>query len=109
MKKIIVALFEISLIACSSPSEAGPSDEEKAIFSGECQKFIKDNAPIVGGAGRVETAVFDIYEKKGKLVVEVGYKQGTFNNTYTTRLCVIDSDKGTMSSPSPLNDSEWRK
>lgn len=101
MRHLIAVLFIISLAACS-----GPSDEEKKIASKECPEFIEQN---MKSTKSIETKIFDIYSKKGKVVVEVGYKDKYSDDSYSVRLCVLDSEKGTISSPSPLNDSEWKK
>lgn len=96
-----------SLPTLTEREKVSYSEDKNSIAKRECQKFIRENAPSVGGEGDMETTVFDIYEKKGKLVVEVGYKQGSYGETYTTRLCIIDNEKGTISSPSVFNQSEW--
>ena len=104
-------LMIYALMASCIPDEKDKSSSkhsDDSIALTECQEFIKKNAPHIGGAGLMESTVFDSYKKNGNLVVEVGYKQGD-GDTYRTRLCIIDSDKGTISSPSIFNESEWRK
>lgn len=90
-----------------SPSFGGlfrPSNEEKEMANLECPKFIKSEM------NAYDAKVFDIYSKKGKVVAEVGYKQfSSPGDSYSVRLCILDREKGTISSPSPLNDSEWKK
>lgn len=99
MKKLLAVTVAVSLTAC------GPSSEEKQIAEKECPKFIKEQM-----TGVYKTKVFDVYSKKGKVVVEVGYQdRHSKGDSYSVRLCVLDSEKGTISSPSPLNDSEWKK
>lgn len=101
MKNLIAAAFVLSLMGCS-----GPSDEEEQIASKECPEFIEKN---MKSREPIETKIFDIYPKKGKVVVEVGYRDKYSDDSYSVRLCILDSEKGTISSPSPLNDTEWRK
>jgi hypothetical protein len=99
MKKLLITMLAVPLAAC------GPSSEEKKIAEEECPRFIKEQM-----SGAYEAKVFDIYSKKGKVVAEVGYKdRHSRGDSYSVRLCVLDREKGTISSPSPLNDSEWKK
>ena len=101
MKHLVSTVLVLSLAACS-----GPSSEEKEIAKKECPEFIEKN---MSGGKSIETKIFDIYTKKGKVVVEVGYRDKYSDDSYSVRLCVLDSEKGTISSPSPMNDSEWKK
>jgi len=101
LKHLISALLIMSLAACS-----GPSSEEKEIATKECPEFIEKN---MSDRKSIETKILDIYAKKGKVVVEVGYRDKYSDDSYSVRLCVLDSEKGTISSPSPMNDSEWSK
>ena len=80
--------------------------EGKRVAEKECQDFVREQIRYV-----LETKVFDVYSKKGSVVVEVGYKEAGRNqgNSYSVRLCVLDKEKGTISLPSPLNDGEWKK
>ncbi len=83
------------------------SDEEKTFASSNCGDFIMKE---MGGKYEIETHIFDIYKKKGNLVVEVGYRNKyKSDDSYSLRLCVIDKEKGYISSPSPLKDTEWAK
>ena len=105
MKRLIAALCAVLLVACS-----GLSDEEKNLYSSECQKFVKENAPGQFGSMGFDMKVFDIYKKKGHWVLEVGYKRkADRGDSYSVRLCVVDAENGRLSLPSPINDSEWRK
>jgi hypothetical protein len=105
MKQPIAALCSVLLVACS-----GLSDEEKNLYSSECQKFVEENAPGQFGSYGFDMKVFDIYKKKGSWVVEVGYKRRADNrDSYSVRLCVVDAENGRLSLPSPMNDREWRK
>lgn len=105
MKKLIAAIFSVLLVACS-----GLSDEEKNLYSSECQKFVEENAPGRFGSMGFDMKVFDIYKKKGSWVVEVGYKRrADYGDTYSVRLCVVDAKNGRLSLPSPMNERDWRK
>lgn len=99
MKRLLTVILALPLAACF-----GPSNEEKEMANLECPKFIKSEM------NAYDAKVFDIYSKKGKVVAEVGYKQfSSPGDSYSVRLCILDREKGTISSPSPLNDSEWKK
>ena len=101
MKKLLAVLLTALLTAC------GPSSDEIKLAEKECVKFINEQ---MSGAYTSRTKVFDVYSKKGKVVAEVGYQdRHTRGDSYSVRLCVLDIEKGTISSPSPLNDSEWKK
>jgi hypothetical protein len=93
-------ILALPLAAC------GPSSEEKKVAEKECQDFVREQIRYV-----FETKVFEVYSKKGNVVVEVGYKEAGNHrgDSYSVRLCVLDNKKGTISLPSPLNDSEWKK
>lgn len=44
--------------------------------------------------------------------MEIGYKIVKYQDhtePYSVRLCVVDLEKKTVTLPSPLNYSEWRK
>jgi hypothetical protein len=106
---ILAGLIFVGIGHAQAFSFFGPSDDEKKIVSSKCEEFISREMP-----GAVQTHVFDVYKKKGKLVAEVGYRKNEFgigsgSGAYSVRLCIVDLEKGTLSSPSPLNDSEWRK
>lgn len=101
MKKIILILLAF-ITGCT-----GISDEEKTFVSSTCGDFIMKE---MGGEYKIETHIFDVYKKKGNLVAEVGYRDKyKSDDSYSVRLCVIDKEKGSISSPSPLNDTEWAK
>jgi hypothetical protein len=103
-EKLLAVILAVPLAATAG--WFGPSDEEKKLAKDECPKFIEKN---MKRRKSIETKIFDIYTKKGKVVVEVGYKDKYSDDSYSVRLCVLDSEKGTISSPSPMNESEWRK
>jgi len=105
MKKLIAVLCSALLVACS-----GLSDEERNLYSSECEKFVEQNAPGRLGSMGFDMKVFDIYKKKSKWVVEVGYKRrADYGDTYSVRLCVVDPENGRLSLPSLMNQSEWQK
>lgn len=98
MKTLLGAILAVLLVAC------GPSSEDKKKAEKECQNFVKEQFRTY------ETKVFDVYSKKGSVVVEVGYQdRDTRGDSYAVRLCVFDREKGTITLPSPLNNSEWKK
>ncbi len=99
MKAACAALFTLTLVACS------PSAEKIEEASKECEAFI---AKEMNGRD-LETKVFDTWTKDGAIVVEVGYKERSSSGSYSVRKCVYDEAKGRISSPSPLNDSQWSK
>jgi hypothetical protein len=103
MKKLAPVLLALSLIGCS-----GPSQEEIRAASNACKEFIAEE---MGPRGKhsVETKVFDVWEKRGAIVVEVGYRKIYTSGSYSVRKCIYDEKKGRLSSPSPLSDSEWNK
>ena len=100
MNKMVVVLLAASLSACS-----GPSKEETEVASQACREFIAKNMSV----SEDNTKVFDIWSKNGAIVMDVGYKEKSWDDSYSVRKCVYDEEKGTISSPSPLNDSEWQK
>lgn len=98
MKTLFGAILAVLLVAC------GPSSEDKKMAEKECQNFVKEQFRTY------ETKVFDVYSKKGSVVVEVGYQdRDTRFDSYAVRLCVFNREKGTITLPSPLNNSEWKK
>lgn len=103
-----IKLSIISLIAMLSLNACGPSPQQISAASSACQDFVQEKMIIV----KENTHVFDSWVKDGKIVVEVGYKEYPNNlkaDSYNTRLCVYDEEKGTISLPSLFNNSEWRK
>jgi hypothetical protein len=100
MLKLFFIPFFFLLISCS-----GPSKEEVEIAGQACQTFIAENM----GVPEENTKVFDSWKKKGAVVIDVGYKRYYSDDSYSMRLCVYDSKKGTISSPSPLNQGQWEK
>ncbi len=107
MKKMLAA----AVVATAIPMIGwgwGPSEEEKEAAAETCKAFIAKQMDAIT-KGEDGPKVFDIYTKKGKIVVQVGYKNYLASNkAHSVRLCVVDKEKGTISSPSPMNDSEWR-
>jgi hypothetical protein len=107
MRKNIVVIFgAITLLSGCG----GVSDEDKKIAQGACVDLIKDQFKVITYDKEHAPRVFDTYKKKGKIVVKVGYKLVEYQGDlepYSTRLCVVDIQKGTVTSPSPLNNSEW--
>ena len=108
--KLIFAAFVVAIIVFGLIWVSGPSKEERTAAEDACKTFIAEemNAYTDNEAG---PKVFDTYTKKGKIVVKVGYKVVSYmgrDKSYSVRLCVVDKEKGTISSPSPLNDNEWR-
>jgi hypothetical protein len=104
MKKIIVLALSLTLVGCF-----GPSDEQKKRAQVACEKFVLDKLGEYGN----EAHTFDIYAKKDKIVVEVGYIEGkrwrTDDDSYSVRICVYDEEKGTIMLPSIFNMGEWSK
>ncbi len=98
MKTLFGAILAVLLVAC------GPSSEDKKMAEKECQNFVKEQFRTY------ETKVFDVYSKQDNVVVEVGYQdRDTRGDSYAVRLCVFNREKGTITLPSPLNNSEWKK
>ncbi|WP_417532186.1 hypothetical protein [Marinobacter lipolyticus] len=105
MKKLIAAMCSVLLVACS-----GLSDEERNLYSSECENFVEEHAPGSLGSRGFDMKTFDIFEKKGKWVVEVGFKRRVdYGDTYSVRLCVVDPENGRLFLPSMMGQSEWRK
>jgi hypothetical protein len=100
MKSLLVLLVVTSLAGCS-----GPSQEDIKVASDACQEFIAKKMRV----SLDDTKVFDAWSKNGAVVLDVGYKKKYWEDSYSVRRCVYDEKKGTISSPSPLNDSEWAK
>jgi len=111
MKKMLA----VAVVATAIPMIGwgwGPSKEEKEGAAETCKVFIAEQMNAITSEGENGPKVFDIYTKKGKIVVEVGYKiaaYGVSDKAHSVRLCIVDKEKGTISSPSPMNDSEWKK
>jgi hypothetical protein len=92
---ISILLF---LIGC------GPSGAELEEAKGACEKFIDSEMRSY------ETKILDSWTKNGSIVFDVGYKSlGSRSSSYSVRKCVYDKKQGRIFSPSPLNDSEWKK
>ena len=100
MKQLFSLLIVVLIAGCS-----GPSQEEIDMMSEACREFISDNMTT----SLRNTQVFENWNKNGVVVFEIGYKNSRFDTSYTVRKCVYDEKNGTISSPSPLNDSEWAK
>lgn len=100
MKKIIVLAIALTLAGCF-----GPSDEQKKRAMIACEKFVLDKL----GGYLSEAHTFDIYAKRDKIVVEVGYKAWANDDSYSVRFCIYDEEKRTISLPSVLNMGQWNK
>lgn len=107
MRKALTVAAIILVGGCTeSPDATGPTEMEKRLVSSACQDFIVEQ---MGGKGEVDAHIFDVYKKRGKLVAEVGYRDKyDHDSAYSVRLCILDEERGTISSPSPLDDSEWK-
>jgi hypothetical protein len=103
-RRVVWSFIVVVVAACS-----GPSEEKVAKASSICQAFIAQEMKGRRDSADPETKVFDAWEKNGSIVLEVGYRKASSDGSYSVRKCVLDEKKGTVSSPSPLNDSEWRK
>ena len=104
MKRVFAVILAVSFAAVAGC--LGPSDEEKNLAKDLCPKFIEKN---IKSRTSIESKIVDIYPKKGKVVVEVGYRDKYSDDSYSIRLCVFDREAGTIFSPSPMNASEWTK
>jgi len=49
------------------------------------------------------------WKKGDSIVVELNAKEHTESNRYIRRLCVMDSDKGTITIPSIRQEGRWEK
>ena len=94
---LLLALILPSLTGCF-----GPSNEDKELAKTECEKFIQKKFERY-------THVFDLWTKDEKIVVEVGYKDASWKDEYSVRLCVVDMENGRISIPSVFNTAQWRK
>lgn len=101
---VIPALMVSALISgCSKISE-----EESADVTRACTDLVDKN---IGAERSIDIVVMDMWRKKGAIVAEMGYrsKHASSESSYEVRYCVYDADKGTISLPSVLNQSEWSK
>ncbi|WP_152985553.1 hypothetical protein [Pseudomonas taeanensis] len=109
--KEIKNLVATGIIILISGCGWSPSEEEKIMSEKACKNLLDESMRIFT-TGENAPKVFDTYTKNGKLVMEIGYKivkyQG-HTEPYSVRLCVVDLEKKTVTLPSPLNYSEWRK
>tara|TARA_Y100001956_G_C3942079_1_gene108993 strand:+ start:129 stop:428 length:300 start_codon:yes stop_codon:yes gene_type:complete len=97
MKALIIPFLCVFVSAC------GVSDEERRIAESECPRMIERE-----GVQVYETKVFDVYEKEGKVVAEVGYKgRYTSRDSYSLRYCVIDFENDRISLPAVTNQDKW--
>lgn len=95
--------FMLSIVMLLFFIYSRPSSEQIAIASKSCEEFVKEKF-------EKETHIFDTWAKKGKIVVEVGYRKPySSDSSYSVRLCVVDNEKGTIQIPGLLNDNEWNK
>lgn len=98
MKTALCMNAVVFLTAC------GPSKETISVASQRCEALVSESLRAV-----TETKVFEIWEKNGAMVVEVGYKQaGEYRSAYSVRKCVYDEKKGVVSLPG-IMDREWDK
>jgi hypothetical protein len=97
-------VFMLALVAILFFIYSGPSSEKIATASKLCEEFVQENFER-------DTHVFDTWTKKGKIVVEVGYRipRHSSDSSYSVRLCVVDDEKGTIEIPGLLNNNEWNK
>ena len=104
MKMRALFLFGLSTIITGCGPSSGQIENAKA----QCANFVHTQL----NRNMEHIKVFDYWEKDGKIVVDVGYIDH-FNDvgrdSYSMRLCVYDEAAGTISLPSILNDSAWRK
>ncbi len=98
-----MAMLAILISGCSKISE----QESKAV-SQECEKFVDKN---LGRDRSLDIVVLDMWRKKGSVVAEMGLrsKNASSDASYEVRYCVYDADKGSISLPSVMNQSEWSK
>lgn len=86
-----------------------PSSSEYTEAETECERFVKDN---FGKHFGDDTEVFDTYRKRGKIVVEVGYREAPRSQdrtSYSLTLCVYDAQERTVMLPGAFNMEAWRK
>jgi len=96
-------VFMLSIVMLLFFIYSGPSSEQIATASKSCEEFVKEKF-------EKDTHIFDTWSKKGKIVVEVGYRNPySSESSYSVRLCVVDDEKGTIQIPGLLNDNEWNK
>jgi hypothetical protein len=87
-----------------------PSEEKAKEASALCREFIGKEMRSQGAFPKsIETKVFDVWTKRGAIVMDIGFREEYTDSSYSMRKCVYDEAKGTLSSPSPLNDSDWKK
>lgn len=106
LSKFFPCLSVVFLIGCG-----GISDEDKVEVTKACKTFVEDNLKRGGASPHfIEVKVFDMWKKNGAIVAEMGYKEVSYkDSSYSTRYCVYDKEKGTISLPSVFNQSEWKK
>lgn len=98
IKTVCVSLLAICVVGC------GPSGPEYEEAKKACAEFIGSEM------NAYDTKVFDLWSKGGAIVMDVGYKAyNSHSSSYSIRKCIYDKSQGRIGSPSPLNDSEWRK
>lgn len=104
-EKMKIKSSVIMLVTAFSLSGCGPSSEQLATATDACQGFVQERMSVT----KENTRIFDSWEKDGKIVVDVGYKQRSYDSSYSMRLCVYDDKEGTITLPSVLNENDWRK
>lgn len=88
----------------------GISQEDKALITKECKKFVEQT---MGEGGRqrriIETEVFDVWKKNDSYVADVGCREKGEGESFSVRYCVVHPDQGRISLPSVFDQSEWKK
>lgn len=103
-KKILAFPLLLILTGCF-----GPSEEQILRANQACEKFVFEE---LARRYRDELHIFSTYSNKGKMVVELGYRNKSTvsaNGGYTSRVCVFDENTGIVSLPSVLNMNDWKK
>lgn len=73
-----------------------------------CEEFVAESMVSKPSlVDRMRTYTLDSWERSGAIVVDVGYKEAFGDRG--TQLCVYNEAEGTLSLPSPFNESKWRK
>ena len=88
----------------------GPTDEQIQTAETACEEFVLEK---IGEYGN-ESYIFDTYAKDGKIVVEVGLREGERwrnrnDDSYSVRLCLYDENQGTIEIPSLLEMGQWKR
>lgn len=106
----ICAVTGMALMVALTGCGKSPSKAQLETGGEACRQFIaKEMKSDVAFAKNIETQINDAWMKDGKVVFEVAYREEYSRKSYSIRLCVVDEEKGTLMSPSPLNSSKWEK